>query len=191
MSFAIIAIVGIIIFISIESIDVYAGNTSALSIKETIDEVVTGTLDGMMNDTIDTLIQDTSKSVPGQGSYFNQSNFPSLLDISRSPSQDELFVMNSSNRSFNQNLSDSRAEVANYNKSTNTQTNLKDSSFSNQTQDTFIVSHGDKVDDKMQNYSSAASVVNNNKNNTRDETKPVNYLEDLFDKLVQLLIKRS
>jgi hypothetical protein len=191
MSFAIIPIIGVVIFISTGPFDAYAGNTSALSIKETIDEVVTGTLDGMMNDTIDTLIQDTSNPVLSQGSNTNQSNFPSILDMSQSPSQDKSFVTNSSNRFFNQNLSDTRAVVANYNNATDAKANFNNSSFSNQTQDTFIDSHSDKVDDNRQNYSSATSVNNNNKSYTSDEAKPVNYLEDLFDKLVQLLFKRS
>ncbi len=54
MILIIIPIVGATIGYSVESISAYTENTSASSIKETIDEVVTDTLDGMMNDTINT-----------------------------------------------------------------------------------------------------------------------------------------
>jgi hypothetical protein len=191
MILTIIPILGITICYSAGSLAASTGNTSASSIKETIDEVVTDTLDGMMNDTIDNLIQDTSKSVFRQSSNFNQSKFPSILDMSQSPSQDKSLVINTSEMTFNQNISNTGDEVENITLTANAPSNMNDSSFSNKTQYLSEDTRSDKVDKNKLNYSSSMLIDDNNKSNTADKTKPVNYLADLFDKLMQLLFKRS
>jgi hypothetical protein len=197
MILIIIPVLGVIIGYSAESINAYTESANPSSIEETIDEVVTDTLDGMMNDTINSLIQDTSESVLSQNTNFNQNKFPSILDISQVPAsspQDNSLTINSSKRSLDQNISDTGEVIANYNKTT---TPAGDSDESNSTNKSQYLLGDSKVDKYTveRNYSSSGladnDYDNNNKNNMNDDTKSVDYLADFFDKLIQLLFKRS
>jgi hypothetical protein len=186
-------IVGAAIGYSVESISAYTENTSASSIKESIDEVVTDTLDGMMNDTINSIFQDTSQSVLSQEPNFNQSKFPSILDISEvpaSPSQANSLTTNSSENSLDNNLNDTRETIASYNRTSNPSGDSNDSNSSNKTQN-ILDSKPDESDTAERNYSSSDLVDKSNNDKSKDNTKSVNYLADFFDKLVQLLFKRS
>lgn len=186
-------IVGTAIGYSVESISAYTENTSASSIKESIDEVVTDTLDGMMNDTINSIFQDTSQSVLSQEPNFNQSKFPSILDISEvpaSPSQANSLTTNSSENSLDNNLNDTRETIASYNRTSNPSGDSNDSNSSNKTQN-ILDSKPDESDTAERNYSSSDLVDKSNNDKSKDNTKSVNYLADFFDKLVQLLFKRS
>lgn len=189
----IIPILGATIGYSVESISAYTENTSASSIKETIDEVVTDTLDGMMNDTINSLIQDTSESVLSQDTNFNQSKFPSILDISQvpaSPPQANSVTINTSENSLDQNVNDSREAIAIYNRTSAAVGDSNDSN-SNKTQALLGDSKLDESATAEQNYSSSDLADNTNKDKMKDNTKSVDYLADFFDKLIQLLFKRS
>jgi|SoiMethySBSTD1v2_1073268.scaffolds.fasta_scaffold152506_1 hypothetical protein len=193
MILIIIPIVGATIGYSIESISAYTENASATSIKETIDEVVTDTLDGMMNDTINSLFQDTSQSVLSQDTNFNQSKFPSILDISQvpaNPPQAESFTTKPSENSLDRNINDSREAIASYNRSSNPAADSNNSNSSNKTQ-YILDSKPDESDTPEQNYSSSDLADNSNKDKSKDNTKSVDYLGDFFDKLIQLLFKRS
>jgi hypothetical protein len=193
MILIIIPIVGATIGYSIESISAYTENASATSIKETIDEVVTDTLDGMMNDTINSLFQDTSQSVLNQDTNFNQSKFPSILDISQvpaNPPQAESFTTKPSENSLDRNINDSREAIASYNRSSNPAADSNNSNSSNKTQ-YILDSKPDESDTPEQNYSSSDLADNSNKDKSKDNTKSVDYLGDFFDKLIQLLFKRS
>ena len=192
MILIIIPVVGATIGYSVESISAYTENTSASSIKESIDEVVTDTLDGMMNDTINSIFQDTSQSVLSQEPNFNQSKFPSILDISEvpaSPSQANSLTTNSSENSLDKNINDTRETIASYNRTSNPSGDYNDSS-SNKTQNT-LDSKPYESDTAERNYSSSDLVDKSNNDKSKDNTKSVNYLADFFDKLVQLLFKRS
>jgi hypothetical protein len=193
MILIIIPIVGATIGYSIESISAYTENASATSIKETIDEVVTDTLDGMMNDTINSLFQDTSQSVLSQDTNFNQSKFPSILDISQvpaNPPQAESFTTKPSENSLDRNINDSREAIASYNRSSNPAADSNNSNSSNKTQ-YILDSKPDESDTPEQNYSSSDLADNSNKDKSKDNIKSVDYLGDFFDKLIQLLFKRS
>ena len=193
MILIIIPIVGATIGYSIESISAYTENASATSIKETIDEVVTDTLDGMMNDTINSLFQDTSQSVLSQDTNFNQSKFPSILDISQvpaNPPQAESFTTKPSENSLDRNINDSREAIASYNRSSNPAADSNNSNSPNKTQ-YILDSKPDESDTPEQNYSSSDLADNSNKDKSKDNTKSVDYLGDFFDKLIQLLFKRS
>lgn len=193
MILIIIPIVGTTIGYSVESISAYTENTSASSIKETIDEVVTDTLDGMMNDTINSLFQDTSQSVLSQDTNFNQSKFPSILDISQvpaSPPQVDSLTTNSSENSLDKNMNDSRKAIASHNITTNPAGNSNNSNSSNKTQ-YVLDSKPDEFETAERNYSSSDLADNSNKDELKDNTKSVDYLGDFFDKLIQLLFKRS
>jgi hypothetical protein len=193
MILIIIPIVGATIGYSIESISAYTENASATSIKETIDEVVTDTLDGMMNDTINSLFQDTSQSVLSQDTNFNQSKFPSILDISQvpaNPPQAESFTTKPSENSLDRNINDSREAIASYNRSSNPAADSNNSNSSNKTQ-YILDSKPDESDTPEKNYSSSDLADNSNKDKSKDNTKSVDYLGDFFDKLIQLLFKRS
>ena len=193
MILIIIPIVGATIGYSIESISAYTENASATSIKETIDEVVTDTLDGMMNDTINSLFQDTSQSVLSQDTNFNQSKFPSILDISQvpaNPPQAESFTTKPSENSLDRNINDSRVAIASYDRSSNPAADSNNSNSSNKTQ-YILDSKPDESDTPEQNYSSSDLADNSNKDKSKDNTKSVDYLGDFFDKLIQLLFKRS
>ena len=193
MILIIIPIVGATIGYSIESISAYTENTSASSIKESIDEVVTDTLDGMMNDTINSLFQDTSQSVLNQDTNFNQSKFPSILDISQvpaNPPQAESFTTKPSENSLDRNINDSREAIASYNRSSNPAADSNNSNSPNKTQ-YILDSKPDESDTPEQNYSSSDLADNSNKDKSKDNTKSVDYLGDFFDKLIQLLFKRS
>lgn len=190
----IIPILGATIGYSVESISAYTENTSASSIKETIDEVVTDTLDGMMNDTINSLIQDTSESVLSQDTNFNQSKFPSILDISQvpaSPPQANSVTINTSENSLDQNVNDSREAIAIYDRTSTPVGDSNDSNSSNKTQSLLGDSKLDESDTAEQNYSSSDLADNTNKDKMKNNTKSVDYLADFFDKLIQLLFKRS
>jgi hypothetical protein len=189
----IVPIVGTTIGYSVESISAYTENTSALSIKETIDEVVTDTLDGMMNDTINSLFQDTSQSVLSQDTNFNQSKFPSILDISQvpaSPPEADSLTTNSSENYLDKNINDSRKAIASHNIITNPAGNSNNSNSSNKTQ-YVLDSKPDEFDTAERNYSSSDLADNSNKDELKDNTKSVDYIGDFFDKLIQLLFKRS
>jgi hypothetical protein len=193
MILIIIPIVGATFGYSVESISAYTENTSASSIKETIDEVVTDTLDGMMNDTINSLFQDTSQSVLSQDTNFNQSKFPSILDISEvpaSPPQANSLTTNSSENSLDKNINDNHKAIASYNRTSNPVGDSNDSNSSNKTQDV-LDSKPDESDTAERNYSSSDLADNSNKDEVKDNTKSVDYLGDFFDKLIQLLFKRS
>jgi hypothetical protein len=198
MILIIIPVLGVIIGYSAESISAYTESANPSSIEETIDEVVTDTLDSMMNDTINSLIQDTSESVLSQNTNFNQNKFPSILDISQVPAsspQDNSLSINSSESSLDQNISDTREAIANYNKTTIPAGDSDESNSTNKTQYLLGDSKVDESDTVEQNYSSSGladnDYDNNNKNNMNDDTKSVDYLADFFDKLIQLLFKRS
>jgi hypothetical protein len=189
----IVPIVGTTIGYSVESISAYTENTSSLSIKETIDEVVTDTLDGMMNDTINSLFQDTSQSVLSQDTNFNQSKFPSILDISQvpaSPPEADSLTTNSSENYLDKNINDSRKAIASHNIITNPAGNSNNSNSSNKTQ-YVLDSKPDEFDTAERNYSSSDLADNSNKDELKDNTKSVDYIGDFFDKLIQLLFKRS
>jgi hypothetical protein len=193
MILIIIPIVGSTIGYSAESSSAYTENTSASSIKETIDEVVTDTLDGMMNDTINGLIQDTSKSVLSQDTNFNRSKFPSILDISQvpaSPPQANSLTTNSSENSLDKNINDSHAAIASFNRTSNPAGDSNDPNSSNKTQ-YILDSKPDESDTAERNYSSSDLADNSKKDKLKDNTKSVDYLADFFDKLTQLLFKRS
>jgi hypothetical protein len=190
----IISILGATIGYSVESISAYTENTSASSIKETIDEVVTDTLDGMMNDTINSLIQGTSESVLSQDTNLNQSKFPSILDISQvpaSPPQANSVTINTSENSLDQNVNDSREGISIYDRTSTAVGDSNDSNSSNKTQSLLGDSKLDESDTAEQNYSSSDLADNTNKDKMKNNTKSVDYLADFFDKLIQLLFKRS
>ncbi len=65
-----------------------------------------------------------------------------------------------------------------------------DSNSSNKSQ-YILDSKLDESDTAERNYSSSDLADNSNKDKLKDNTKSVDYLADFFDKLIQLLFKRS